>query len=226
MFNFVRNHKAISALICLNIVAIILVTTIIIIHHAKTATVSINVAPEQATITLNGREYENSQSYDLLPGNYHVRISMDGMQAKEYDITLDTNDFARIWTYLVDASGGFNYYLSHPQDFNILTEVAADDDQAAQDFITEYHQKISFQDLLPIDYDAYTDDYAYYTQYHIYYDYDNDNCPKILCLIIEDNTGGNEQAAKDKIKELGYNPDDYNLDYQYTPIYGSELGNE
>ena len=226
MFSFIRRHKIISGLVCANLITIIAVAIVIIIHQHQTATIDINVTPSAATITLNGRQYDNFQSYDILPGNYRVKIAMDGMQTKEYDLTLEKDGFARIWDYLIDADGSFTYYLSHPDDFTLLTEIANKDDVAAQNFITEYNTKAGIIDLLPIEYDAYTDDFAYYTQYHIVWDFSRESCPKIACLVIEDNTGGNEQAALNKIKELGYNPDDYEITYQYVPLYTSGMNNE
>ena len=226
MFSFIKRHKAASVLICLNLIAVILVIAIIIIHKSKTAMIDINFAPAAATITLNNQAYANQESHNIAPGDYHVKISMEGMQSQEYDLTLDTDGFARIWGYLLSADGTFDYYYSHPEDVAILTEVANADDTKAQAFLADYNQKASLAELIPIDYDAYTDDFAYYTEYHIYLNEYYNTCPKILCLTIEDNTGGNEQAAKDKIKELGYNPDDYDIEYTYVPIYGSEINTD
>lgn len=226
MFSFVKEHKVISALIFVNIVVVIVVIVAIIVHHAKTATIDIKVAPASAEITLNGKAYENLKQHDIFPGDYHVEIKMDNMESKSFDLHLDRNGFAQIHTYLKDASGGgYTYYLSHPEDEFILAEVAPSDDQPAQEFIKSYNKKASLRDHLPIDYDAYTDDFAFYVQYNISED-SADDCDKVLCLVIEDNTGGNEEAAKEKIKGLGYNPADYRITYQYAPLYGSEANHE
>ena len=224
MLEFIKRHK-IATLVTINLVALVIAIVIIIIHLAKTATIDINVAPNDATITLNGKKYDNNTPHDILPGNYHVKIAMDGMQAKEYDITLEKNGFVRIWDYLLDEKGGFDYYLSHPEDEFALAEIVKDDDKTAQAFIAKYENITSILDILPYDYDAYTDDFSEYVQYRIYQN-PNDNCDKAVCLIIEDNTGGNEQRAKDKLKEMGYNLDDYNIAYEYVPLYTSEINHE
>lgn len=226
MFSFIGRHKFISGLILANIIAVIVAIAIVIIHHAKTATIDINVTPLAAEITLNGRLYANQESHDVLPGNYHVKISMDGMQTKEYEIQLDRDGYARIWDYLLDASGSFDYYLTHPDDEWILAQIAPEDDKAAQDFITSYDQKASLTDILPIEYAQYTNDYADYTKYNIDIDSETEDCNSILCLVIEDYTGGNEQIALAKIKELGYNPEDYKITYKYTPMSTSGEYNE
>ena len=224
MLEFIKRHK-IATLVAINLAAIIIVAVIIIIHLAKTATIDIRVAPADAVVTLNGRRYDNLQSHDVVPGNYHVKIAMDGMQTKEYDITLEKTGFIRIWDYLLDENGGFDYYLAHPGDEAILAEVVKDDDKTAKAFITKYEEITSILDILPYSYDAYTDDYSNYMQYKIYQD-PRDDCDKAVCLIIEDNTGDNEQTAKEKLKELGYSLEDYSITYQYVPLYTSGMNYE
>lgn len=226
MLEFIKRHKTISGLICANIIAIIVVIVVIIIHNAKTATIDINVAPADATITLNGARYDNFKQHDILPGDYHVRITMDGMQPKEYDISLENNGFARIWNYLLGENGSFDYYLTHPDDEWILAQIAPEDDKAAQAFIADYDKKASLIDILPIEYAHFTDDYAYYTKYNIDIDLDEEDCHSILCLVIEDYTGGNERAALDQIKAAGYNPKDYQITYKYLPMSTSGEYNE
>ena len=226
MFNFIKRHKALSLLLFLNVVAVLIAILIIVIHNSKTATVDIMVTPYDAVVELNGARYENMRSHNIVPGDYHVKISMEGMQTKEYDFSIERDGFVRIWNYLLDANGGFDYYLIHPDDEAILENIVNENDKAAQKFITEYKQKIAIVNVLPVVFDAYTDNFSHYTRYNIKIDDSRDDCSKIACLIIEDNTGGNEQAAIGKIKELGYNPDDYEIEYEFVPIFGSEINND
>lgn len=222
MLAFIKNHKLISGLIIANFLAIIIIIIVIMVHHAKTATIDILVAPRDATVTLNGKKYNNLEQHDILPGNYHVEIFMDNMQSKSYDIIMENNGFARIHDYLLDNDGGYDYYLSHPDDASTLANIISDNDQSAQKFIEKYQQKYSIIELLPIDYDAYTDDFAYYYQYTIDQD-DREDCPKVVCLVIRDYTGGSEDLAKNKIKELGYDLNDYEINYKYVETYTSEI---
>ena len=50
MFNFIRNHKVLSLLLFLNVVAVLVVVLVIVIHNTKTATVDIMVAPMDAVV--------------------------------------------------------------------------------------------------------------------------------------------------------------------------------
>ena len=227
MFSFIKRHKIISALALANIAVVIVVIAVTIVHHAKTATIDIKVAPASAEITLNGKAYENLRQHDIFPGDYQVEIKMDNMESKSFDLHLDQNGFAQIHIYLKDASGGggYTYYLSHPEDEYLLAEDAPLNDQPAQEFIKNFTKKIGLRDQLPINYDAYTEDFSDYYEYSIYEE-PTDNCEHILCLIIEDNTGNSESLAKNKIQKLGYNLSDYRITYQYSPLYGSEVNHE
>ena len=208
MLEFIKRHK-IATLVTINLVALIIAIVIIIIHLAKTATIDINVAPNDATITLNGRKYDNNTSHDVLPGNYHVKIAMDGMQTKEYDISLERNGFIRIWDYLLDEKGGFDYYLTHPDDMATLAEL--DIDQKVKDIVNYYNRITSIRDMLPLE---------YYERFEVdkplgvFIEEDPNDCDsKALCLVVY---GGekNRDIALKLIKEAGYDPEDYGIRFE------------
>lgn len=223
MFSLIKQHRLVSVLILMNIIAVVVVIVVIVVNSMKTATVNIEVAPAEATIELNGTKYTNLKSHDVLPGNYHVRISMEGMQTKEYDFDLEKDGFVRVRTYLLDNAGTFDYYLTHPDDEMTLADVA--DDDASKEFIKKYNRMKSIKDQLPAVFDAYSDDFSEYTRYELSLD-ERDDCPKILCLLITDKTGGNKQIAIDKVAEMGYDPDDYKISYEYVPDQFVRVGDD
>lgn len=215
MVNFIKEHKAISAVILANILAVIGVIIAIIYHHQQTASIDIQVTPIDATISINGKNYENLTSHNMLPGDYHVVISMDGMQEKELDFTLEKDGFYKLQAYLLDENGGFDYYLNHPGDELILSEIA--DDKKSKEFVKKYEKATSILNELPIEYDSYTPDFAFYTQFKIAYS-DKEDCPKVACLDVIDSTGNSEEAAIQLIRDKGFNPDDYEITYIYKPL--------
>ena len=107
-----------------DIIAILIVVLVLIYNGAKTATLEVYVAPIAAKIELNGKEYENFKSYDIIPGEYNVVISMDGMQTEEYSLVVEEDGFSRIRTFLLDNDGGFGYYQKHYDDELILETIA------------------------------------------------------------------------------------------------------
>ena len=143
MLSFVRNHKVISIVIAVNLVAVMVLVIAFIIHNSKTATIDILVAPENATIEINGKSYENYQSYDLTPGDYTAVISMEYMQTREVNFTLGEGDFYRLHTYLLSQDGSFEYYEYNHNDEQLLEKIATKDDKEAQAFIERYKQLYS-----------------------------------------------------------------------------------
>ncbi len=209
MLELIRRHKIISAAIALNVIAILVVVLLIVVHRAKTVSIDIYVAPSDAIIELNGKKYDNFASYNLMPGEYHVSISMDGMKTKEYDLALENDGFARIWEYLVDDDGSLNYYLENPDEISILTKFS--DDEEVKKVIEYYDKVVSIRDALPLEYYDRSDPD---NSVGVFVEEDMNECvDKILCLVIY---GGekNRDIALGLIKEAGYNPDDYGIRFE------------
>lgn len=62
---------------------------------------------------------------------------------------------------------------------------------------------------LPIDVEYYSNNYNSYTKYLITYSENSDN----IVINIEDYTGNNYEKALQSIKDRGYNPEDYHINY-------------
>lgn len=217
MFTFIKQHRLVAVLILINILAVVIVVGAVVYNNMKTATININVAPNEAIIELNGHRYDNFGSHDVLPGNYHVKISMEGMQTKEFDITMESNGFTRIETYLLDANGGFDYYIKNQDDELTLEDVA--NDEASKAFIAKYNKIVSIADVLPLEYYD-RDDQA--NPIGIYIEQDLGVCEDdLVCLSVY---GGEQHKdiVADLIREAGYNPDDYRIIYVSESEYVTE----
>ena len=209
MLELIRRHKIISAVVALNVIAILVVVLLIVVHRAKTVSIDVYVAPSEATIELNGKKFDNFASYNLMPGEYHVSISMDGMKTEEYDLALENDGFARIWEYLVDDNDSLDYYLKNPDEISILTKFS--DDGEVKKVIEHYDKVVSIRDALPLEYYDRSDPD---NSVGVFVEEDMNKCiDKILCLVIY---GGekNRDIALGLIKEAGYNPDDYGIRFE------------
>lgn len=209
--DFIKRHKLMCGVFMFDIIAILIVVLVLIYNGAKTATLEVYVAPIAAKIELNGKEYENFKSYDVIPGEYNVVISMDGMQTEEYSLVVEEDGLSRIRTFLLDNDGGFGYYQKHYDDELILETIA--NTPESKEFVAKYKKVREILDDLPIDYSAYSEDYSDYERYEIIQD-ERKDCKKMICLKIIDYTGGNDKAAIEKIREMGYEPDDYEIVYE------------
>ena len=209
MLELIRRHKIISAVVALNVIAVLVVILLVVIHRAKTVSIDVYVAPSEATIELNGKKFDNFASYNLMPGEYRVSISMDGMKTKEYDLALENDGFARIWEYLVDDNDSLDYYLKNPDEISILTKFS--DDEEVKKVIEYYDKVVSIRDALPLEYYDRSDPD---NSVGVFVEEDMNECiDKILCLVIY---GGekNRDIALGLIKEAGYNPDDYGIRFE------------
>lgn len=215
MLSFVRNHKVISIVIAVNLVAVMVLVIAFIIHNSKTATIDILVAPENATIEINGKAYENYQSYNLAPGDYTAVISMEYMQIREISFTLNDDDFYRLNTYLLSQDGSFEYYEYNHEDEQLLEKIATKDDKEAQAFIEHYKQLYNITEVLPLEYSVRAEDNNGEVVSISVHQYDG-ACFDIVCLEISDYTGKNHDMAIQMIKDAGYNPDDYTVTYKST----------
>lgn len=90
------------------------------------------------------------------------------------------------------------------------------DSQAAYEKAKTYSEAHPIIAKLPIIYAHYDANYNY-TEFRI----DGgefSGCKTNFCLKVTDTTGGNYDAALEKIREAGFNPDDFQILYEYTPI--------
>ena len=167
------------------------------------------VAPASATTTIDGKEYQNG-NFRLEPGEHHIHIEKDGFITQ--DFSFNTISTTKIYTYLHQADGSFSWYQSHPDDSILLTRIG---DYLSDQEATAYAGQNPIVQVLPIVYANYDQNYNY-TEFRI----DGgsfDDCNSNFCLKITDSTGGNLNLAKTKIREAGFNPDDYQIIYEYKP---------
>ena len=218
MFNFIRNHKIISGVILVNVVAVICLIIAIIIYNSKTATVDILVAPNDAQILINGTKYDNNTSVNLAPGDYVAEISMGEMQSKTVNFSLDSDEFYRLYTYLLSEDGSFKYYDTHMDDEAILGRIVEFDldDSALVAYTTNFDHVYSIVNVLPL-YRSGTDG-AYIDRDGISFDgdgnkiVDTSNCEAIVCLRAYGG-GQNKELINKLITDAGYNPSDYPINF-------------
>lgn len=208
MLNFVVRHKLLATLFFLNIIIVLVAVLVVLIAKSHTAILDIYIAPSEVTIEINGRQYDNFASYNMRPGDYHAKISMDGMQTKEFDFVLKDDELKRLWTYLVDENGGFGFYMTNPDDEMVLEKVADDDE--SQQFIDKYERTSGILDELPLEYydRSGTDPVGIYIEQS-----ENECTGSLLCLVVY---GGekNRMLAEGLIREAGYDPSDYKLVFE------------
>lgn len=207
-----------SVVICLTLFVLSIIAIIIvwIINLQKTASVEILVAPSFAKITMNGKTIRNQSTIKTFPSEdkANITISANGFKSQEFQISLTPQQQSYIVTYLVPDDGSMDWYTNHPNEDNLLTQVG---EKQAELESVKYSETNPISKILPIvyvDVDPITYDWV---EYRI--DGGNfEDCEGTFCVKITDSTGGNEEKALEQIRMKGYDPDDYEIIYKYTPV--------
>lgn len=193
--------------------ALIIITTILVaiaLSLKDTTEIELKVAPASATVLIDNKPYQNG-TFRIPSGTHNIHIEKEGFASKDY--IFDTNTSNKIYDYLLQSNGGYDWYLSHEEDALILTSIG-DYEQSLK--AEAYNSKYPIIESLPIIYAHYDENYDY-TEYRI----DGGSfsgCNTDFCLKVTDTTGNNLESAKEKIREAGFNPDDYQILYEFKPI--------
>lgn len=211
-----RNVKIAIIGTIIGFVVLVIIAIILFIQDTKrTATLEITIAPSFAKVEIGDKTYKTSGIERLEPGHYPVKISAEGFTSQETTIDLTGGETTQLLLYLIPSDGSMEWYRNHPEEMMILDTIG--DAEAAQT-AANYHELYPISKDLPIvvvEVDKTT--YAW-TEYRIDGGTFEECQNKDFCLKITDSTGGNKDAAYAKIRTSGYNPDDYEIIYEYVPI--------
>ena len=227
--DFFRN-KWVRLILVLDIVAIIVIIAVAIVNSLKTAVIEFNVTPINSVISVNGDSSYSNGSYRFFPGTYEITVSREGLDPKTFILELGNNDVQTVALFLSN-NGNFDFYAlkENYSSFAKLAEIASaannltiDHDTSAEKFIEEFENNYALFDDLPIvDYtpSQYGLDYGVRYQYDIFKIEDGrtaEECIKTLCLRITDTLVGRKYPVESILRNLGYDPDAYQIIYQET----------
>lgn len=220
---FIRN-KYIKLFLILDIIAILAVIGLLIYRATRISKIYFNVAPLDATISVNGVNYSSGQ-HDITPGSYEIKISADGLEAKTLSINIEPHHYVTVATFLSDNGKTFEYYKFKKNQGSYLrlksiasaeNNITTDSDTSAQDFIIKYEQALTIYDKLPLKGYLYEEPSVSMSTggFAIQDGRSKDQCDKMNCLIVRCYGKNYENAVLEKIKEAGYNPEDYQIIYE------------
>ena len=188
---------------------------VILINGSNKTKVEIRVAPADANITINGKTYKNG-TYDLPVGEAKVHIDFGAdfvAQDFSMDIPANSKEPVKLYTFLIQRDGKTTWYDTHESDAILMNTIG---DYLAGEEAKRFNEAHPITEKLPIIYANYDQEFNY-REYRI----DGgkfEQCKSDFCLKITDTTGDNLEAAKKAIKDAGFNPADYEIIYEYTPI--------
>lgn len=209
LLSFLKKYPLLSIFF----ITITLITAALLITALSlqdTTEIEIRVAPASASVFIDNKLYGNG-TFRISSGIHHIKIEKEGFISKEF--TFDTATSNKLYTYLLEPNNSYNWYLTHSDDALLLTSIGDYESTLISD---AFNSKYPIMASLPIIYAHYDEQYDY-TEFRI----DGGElaeCDNHFCLKITDTTGGNYELAKQKIIDAGFNPDDYQIIYEYTPI--------
>ena len=211
----IRNRKIAAFVLMLIFVGLLIAGSILyVVDKQKTASLKILIAPSKAVVERNNKEYKSNGTFRLRPGSYTAKIIADGFISQEVTLDLKKDQTESLYIILNPTAENEDWYNQHQTDSNIANIIS---DYYANLSLQDYRDKYPIVNILPIlvvEVDKTTYDW---TEYRI--DYGKfDKCRSDFCLKITDSTGGNYDKAVNKIKEAGYNPEEYQILYEYTPV--------
>lgn len=214
-------------------IAIILIICIPLLYSfLHSATVIIQVAPLDATVTINGKEYASGLHQITPKSQSEVIVSAPNFETKTFNLDFKKGEITKILTYLVPEDDNWDYYkqLSNEDSLSVLLSLngyqpwdlyqidpnlTTDQDTTADDFLktvfirnaTPYSFAICNGPATRTNCDAINISYDYYFE-----------CGNRLCLAITGRgpslTTNTIDAIKEKLSARGYNFDDYEYFYE------------
>lgn len=200
------------------IVFVIAIVVITIANSRKTATLETKIVPLSATITIQEKKYRPNQNYKFEPGEMTATISAEGYQSKEVPLNLKDGETTTLAVALYAADGTYSTYcqsITYDKECQLFEEIMQiQSTQAAAEYAAQY----PVSTMLPlnvVEVDPTTYDW---TEYRIDCGYFEECKNPDFCIKITDTTGGNREKALQKIRDGGFNPNDYEIIYEYVPV--------
>ncbi|MBR3052274.1 PEGA domain-containing protein [Candidatus Saccharibacteria bacterium] len=202
------NLKLILSISAILLIVILGISLFFIIDDAsRTVTIRFLVAPSSATITLGGTNYRSAETYRIRPGNYDLSITKDGFDPYQKSLTLNDGDNLNIDIALEIQPGNENYYKEHPNEAYALETIWTNQMIAGSEVVLADNPLLN---ILPINVEYYIQN-KQYIHYQISFRIDD---PENVVVLINDYTGGNYDAALERIRTEGYDPDNYTIEYR------------
>ena len=204
----------VKVFLLVDVVLVIVVIAVAVVQANRNAVINFEVTPLDAEITLNGEGgYENGE-YKVLPGEYTIRVTHDGMEPKELTVKVGANEYATVATFLKGEDGGFSYYelKENYGDYERLKEMASkgdnrtyDGDTSAEEFVAGIESGLAKMEQLPI-VDVVDSRDGVGGRGFVVIDHDDemDECTKTLCLLIRDSVNVGEDFAQKFARDNGY----------------------
>ena len=221
---FIRN-KWVWLFLAIDVIIVIAIIVLSVNNATRDATISFNITPTDATVTLNGQgSYGANGTYLVHPGSYTIEVSHDGLDTKTFDVTLARGTNTTLTTFL-SSSGNVDFYKQKENQlsFDKLREIASytennttDQDTSANEGIARIYGDSLMMQGLPIKDTQYSDTES---GRHLDRDItirvaDREDCETWLCLEALMVGTDDQNVVLDLLRRERFNVEDYEIKYK------------
>ena len=217
-----REDRIIKIAGILSIACVVAIVLMLIFGNINASTgktfLSINVAPNDAKIVINGNEYTNGV-YEIPAGEYDVEISKENFDSKTEHVKVGYGATTVFYSYITNYEG-LDYFRRSAVDINILSHI---DEQEVKDFVEHYRWLMAIDNKLPVkklvDMNSDKKNARINSAEVAVSNGTNDSrCKMAFCLTIRSN-GDNKtaitNAAKKMVEDLGYKLEQFEVIYDF-----------
>ena len=222
---FFRN-RWVRIILVIDVLALIIVIGMAIYNATKVSTIEFNIAPVDATISVNGNTNFSNGVHTITPGTYEIIISHEDLEPKTFTIDIAPRHAVAVTAFLSGPENDFKFYelKDNYVSFLKLAEIASagnnvtiDQDTSAEKFIDNYQKEYNlWQEKLPIrltEYEETDSGREVKRKVSIKVNYD-DKCTKTLCIKAIMALTNDTEFVKQLIRDQGLNIDDYEVIYE------------
>ena len=214
-----REDKIIKVAGILSAICLVIILALIITGNINASTgrtfLSLNVAPVDAKIVIDGKEYANGV-YELPAGEYSAEISKDGFEKKNANIKVNGGTTTVYYDYILNKKEGPDYFKRNATDIAILSHVNNEEVEA---FVNTYNQQKAVLDKLPLKkmVNMNAGNARINAADVVVADGTNESsCEMAYCLLVRsdgNNINAIKKAAKEMLSEKGFDLNNYEVVY-------------
>ena len=223
---FLKN-KLVRLILVIDVIAIITIAIVSILNMNKSSDVILNITPINADISIDGQSGFTNGTYAVTSGNHTLTIAHEGLESKTFNIDVAPDSVTMVNAFLNGPNGDLSFYEQkvNYESYQKLAEIAStnnnitiDADSSAETFIAKLKHALTISKDLPIKgwvYGAHSGiANAATAGFAIRDGMYREDCVKIACLLVNYYGVDFQDAVKEKIKEAGYDPADYQIIYE------------
>lgn len=197
---FIRQHKIITTIIVILLIGLIAYTVYLSISRAGKEPVTIYLIPGDTKLIIDNQQYGAGTAY-IKPGTYNITASREGFESMERTVTIGQPNTAVIDISLTPVSDEAKQWQE--DNMQLYDQFQARTGVRANEFGDRFREQFPIVTKIPFS------NFIYSIGYRLK---NPDNSSEGIIIEITAITGYRE-AALDKIREFGFDPTNYEINF-------------